>query len=146
MAAIRSTDTAPELVIRKGLHSEGFRFRLHYKELPRRPDIVLPKYNAVILVNGCFWHMHQCSMFKWPRSNTEFWRDKLEKNAERDLRNLSLLRDLGWRTCIIWECALKGKTKLSTKEVISQTSSWLRGSRFHFCLEGSVHETVDTLT
>lgn len=125
MSGIQGKDTKPEMLVRKGLHALGFRYRLHDRNLPGRPDLVFPKYNAIIEVNGCFWHMHDCHLFKWPSTREEFWRSKLEGNRARDERNYETLREMGWRLLVIWECALKGKTSLSLDEVIDRTTSWL---------------------
>lgn len=108
MSAVKGKDTKPEILVRKWLHAAGYRFRLHVKELPGKPDIVLPKYKTVIFVNGCFWHQHQgCPHAKLPATNREFWEDKLRKNSERDERNYQELRDMGWNVQIIWECEVK---------------------------------------
>lgn len=107
MQAIKGTNTKPEIIVRKYLFSKGFRYRLHNKNLPGRPDICLKKYKTVILVNGCFWHGHsKCSIFSMPKSNTRFWKEKLEGNKKRDKRNIRKLRKLGWRVYVIWECQL----------------------------------------
>jgi len=108
MSGIKNKNTNPEMLVRKILFSTGLRFRLHRKDLPGTPDIVLPKYHAVIFVHGCFWHMHSCcKLAKVPQTNFSFWRKKLEGNRERDLRNIRQLLDLGWRVLIIWECSTK---------------------------------------
>lgn len=108
MASIKGRDTKPEIVVRRYLHALGFRFRLHRKDLPGRPDIVLPKWNAVVLVHGCFWHRHSgCRYFRLPGSRTEFWRAKIESNVQRDSLNKEALRAEGWRVVVIWECALR---------------------------------------
>ena len=108
MRAIRSNDTAPELMVRKLLFAEGFRYRLHVKSLPGKPDIVLPKWKAVIFVNGCFWHVHQnCKRAVRPKSNTAYWEEKLVRNQERDRNEYDLLKKAGWRVLIIWECACR---------------------------------------
>jgi len=125
MAAIRATNTKPELIIRKGLHASGFRYRLHAKELPGKPDLVLAKYHAVIFINGCFWHGHDCHLFHWPATRKEFWREKIGGNIARDERNHTELRNAGWRIALIWECALKGKTRRSSGEVIDTLGRWL---------------------
>lgn len=111
MSGIRGTDTKPELLVRKALHARGFRFRLHGKGLAGKPDLVLSKYRTVIFVHGCFWHVHKCKLFKWPKSNKEFWRKKLTGNKERDNKNIALLLEDGWRVIVIWECALRGKSE-----------------------------------
>ncbi len=125
MAAIRGTNTKPEMLLRKGLHARGFRFRLHEKTLPGRPDLVLPKYRAVLLVNGCFWHGHNCYLFRWPATREEFWRRKIAGNVARDTANITALRAAGWRVSLIWECALKGKLRWPDEEVIDRVSLWL---------------------
>lgn len=125
MSGIRSKDTVPELTIRKELHRLGYRYRLHVKRLPGKPDIVLPKYNAVILIHGCFWHSHDCHLFKMPSSRIDFWRRKLRRNAELDSRSLTKLTELGWKILIIWECAIKGKKRMPLQEVINSTIAWL---------------------
>jgi DNA mismatch endonuclease (patch repair protein) len=110
MAGIKGKNTKPELIVRKELFRRGFRYRLHDRKLPGRPDIILPKYQTVIFVNGCFWHKHDCKLFKWPKSRPDFWREKIMGNAERDRKNLVLLQESGWKTLTIWECAIKGKS------------------------------------
>ena len=105
MAAIRGKDTKPELLIRRGLHAKGFRYRLQGRGLPGRPDLVLPKHHAVIFVHGCFWHRHDCPLFRWPQTRQEFWREKIDGNARRDANAIGLLLDTGWRVGIVWECA-----------------------------------------
>jgi DNA mismatch endonuclease (patch repair protein) len=105
MSGIRGKNTKPELQVRKSLHARGFRFRLHVKELPGKPDLVLPKHRAVIFVHGCFWHRHQgCRFAVLPKSNSEFWARKLDSNRERDLLHGQQLSSLGWRVFTIWEC------------------------------------------
>ena len=125
MAAVKSKNTQPELAIRKGLHAFGFRYRLHRRDLPGRPDLVFPKYRAIIMVNGCFWHGHKCHLFKLPLTRTDFWQEKIEGNQRRDARNLESLSKMGWRVMLIWECALKSRSKLSREEVLSETRQWL---------------------
>lgn len=126
MSGIKGADTKPELVIRSGLHKRSYRFRLHEKSLPGKPDLVLKKYNAVIFVNGCFWHKHDCHLFKWPKTRQAFWRKKIEGNAARDERNVQALLDAGWRVMVVWECALKGKTRRDVSDVIESIDAWLR--------------------
>lgn len=104
MAGIRGKDTKPEMLVRRALHKAGFRYRLHVKDLPGRPDIVLPKYRTVIFVHGCFWHGHDCKHFKWPKTRAEFWRKKIEGNVTRDRIAVSELERRGWRVITIWEC------------------------------------------
>lgn len=110
MAAVKSRDTTPELVVRKLLHKEGFRFRLHRKDLPGKPDIILPKYHAAILIHGCFWHQHSgCKHSIRPASNNEYWQLKLDRNVFRDRKIKSELENLGWKVLVIWECETKDK-------------------------------------
>jgi DNA mismatch endonuclease, patch repair protein len=115
MSNIRSVDTKPEIIVRRQLHSLGYRFRLHYKDLPGCPDIVLPKYHAVIFVHGCFWHHHMsCAKSRLPKSNVQFWTDKISTNVQRDKRNMSKLKRLGWHVLVVWECETTNK-KLDMK-------------------------------
>lgn len=125
MSGIRGSDTQPELAVRKVLHARGFRYRLHGKSLPGKPDLVFPKYNAVIFVHGCFWHMHQCHLFKWPSTRTEFWKEKISANHERDQKTIQALRQDGWRVLVIWECVLKGKFKMELSSLINEIEKWL---------------------
>lgn len=115
MSRIKSKDTKPEETVRKYLFSQGFRYRKNDKRLPGKPDIVLPKYRTVIFVNGCFWHKHEgCRYFVWPKSNPEFWKEKIERNVERDRNNIAELRAAGWHVLVIWECELKPAVKEET--------------------------------
>lgn len=108
MSRIRNKNTKPEELIRKYLFSQGFRYRKNDVRLPGKPDIVLPKYKAVVFVNGCFWHGHiGCRYFVWPKNNAEFWKKKINDNIERDEKNYILLKELGWRVLVVWECELK---------------------------------------
>lgn len=127
MAKIRSTNTRPEIIVRKELHRLGFRFRLHSKDLPGKPDLVFPKYKAVVFVNGCFWHGHEgCSRFVMPKSNQDYWVDKIKKNMKRDAENRRKLNSAGWRTLIVWECSLKKK---NYRETIGKITEWLTSKR-----------------
>ena len=111
MSRIRGKNTKPEEQVRKYLFSQGFRYRKNDVRLPGKPDIVLPKYRTVIFVNGCFWHAHEgCRYFVWPKSNVDFWKVKINGNAERDLRNHQLLNEQGWNVIVVWECQLKKAT------------------------------------
>ena len=129
MSGIRGKDTRPELAIRRALHAKGFRFRLHASDIPGKPDLVLPKFHAAIFVNGCFWHRHDCHLFRMPSTRTEFWSEKIERNVCRDELVREQLQDAGWRFLIVWECALKGRTRLGIDEVITRIIDWLRGSQ-----------------
>lgn len=125
MSGIKGKNTKPELLIRSELHKTGFRFRLHRKDLPDRPDLVFPRYSAVLFVHGCFWHQHDCHLFKWPSTRSEFWREKIEGNVERDCRQYAELQNEGWRIATIWECALKGRSRVSCPEVVQTCAMWL---------------------
>lgn len=111
--------------LRKALHANGFRFRLNVRKLPGTPDIVLPKYHAVIFVHGCFWHGHDCHLFKWPKTNTTFWEKKITRNREVDAEAEKELEALGWRYAVVWECALKGKRKLDFGMLVNRIENWL---------------------
>ncbi|HCS40553.1 MAG TPA: very short patch repair endonuclease [Anaerolineaceae bacterium] len=125
MARIKGKNSKPEVLIRKALHRKGFRYRLHDKLQPGKPDLLFPKYNAVILINGCFWHGHNCQLFRWPSTNYEFWHNKITGNQNRDKQTSSLLEQSGWRVLTIWECAIKGKYKRPLSEVIEEICNWL---------------------
>ena len=119
MSRIRNKDTKPEELVRKYLFSKGFRYRKNDARLPGKPDIVLPKYKAVVFVNGCFWHGHTgCRYFVWPKNNSEFWREKIIGNIARDQKNYELLRDLGWNVFVIWECELKRSVMEKTLDAL----------------------------
>lgn len=115
MSQIRSTDTKPEIAVRSSLHSLGFRFRLHRKDLPGTPDIVLPGRDAVVFVHGCFWHGHRCKKTGMPKSRMEYWVPKIEANRRRDAKKRRQLKTLGWKVVVVWECELKKPEKLTTK-------------------------------
>jgi len=125
MAGIRGKDTKPELAIRKALHARGFRYVLHDRKLPGKPDISFPMYGSVILVNGCFWHGHDCHLFKWPSTRHDFWHEKITRNRQKDEENLQALKENGCRVLVIWECALKGRTRLDPDKVVDETEEWL---------------------
>lgn len=109
MSGIRGKNTRPEIMVRQALHKAGFRFRLHRKDLPGKPDLVLPKYQAAIFVHGCFWHGHDCRYFKIPKTRTDFWMAKIASNSSRDQRDIEALRKLGWRVMIVWECEIRDR-------------------------------------
>lgn len=115
MSRIRGKDTKPELMVRSFLHVNGFRFKLHDKNLPGKPDIVLPRYKTVIFVHGCFWHGHaRCKYFKVPQTRTEWWLDKIKRNKLNDAKGLTILRKEGWKVIVVWECALKPAKTIAT--------------------------------
>jgi DNA mismatch endonuclease (patch repair protein) len=126
MSRIRGRDTKPELVLRRGLHARGFRFRLHRKDLPGRPDLVFPGRHAVIFVHGCFWHGHDCPMCRMPATRADFWRSKIEKNRLRDRNVVTALRKSGWRVLTVWECALRGPARRSPAMVVSECEQFLQ--------------------
>lgn len=107
MSGIKGKNTKPEMIVRRALHKAGYRYRLHVKDLPGKPDIVLPRYKAVIFVHGCFWHHHDCKHFKWPKTRGAFWREKIDGNVERDQKAYEELRTMGWRVLLFWECDIR---------------------------------------
>jgi DNA mismatch endonuclease (patch repair protein) len=131
MSAIKGRDTKPELLIRKGLHALGVRYSLHRRDLPGKPDLVLTKHNAIIFIHGCFWHRHNCYLFKWPSTRIAFWKKKLNRNVEVDERNIDLLLSKGWRIGVVWECALKGKSEDKITKVVNQCHNWLLSKNFY---------------
>ena len=119
MSQIKSKNSKPEIIVRKYLHSKGFRFKLHDKLLAGKPDLVLPKYKTVIQINGCFWHGHKgCKYFVIPKTRTAWWKEKIEKTIENDKKNNSILADSGWNVLTIWECELKEKRKEKTLDYL----------------------------
>lgn len=126
MSRIRGKDTKPEMLLRRGLHAAGLRFRLHLRNLPGRPDIVFPRYRAVIQVHGCFWHGHNCPMFRLPTTRPEFWAEKINGNRERDRRTADALRAAGWRLLTVWECCLKGPARRVAEEVVNHCAAFVR--------------------
>jgi len=121
MAGIKGKNTHPEIAIRKEIHRRGYRYRLHVKDLPGKPDIVFAKYHTAVFVHGCFWHRHLCHLFKWPSTRGDFWEEKINSNAVRDQAHQVHLLEKGWKVIIIWECSLKGKTRLTLSEVAELT-------------------------
>ena len=116
MSAIKSKNTKPEIAVRKLLHSMGYRFRLHRKDLPGSPDIVLPKYKTVIFVHGCFWHRHEnCKYASTPKTRKEFWENKFKANVKRDLEIQEKIKNIGWKSFVIWECETKNADNLREK-------------------------------
>ena len=122
MSRIKGRDTKPEMLVRRYLHSRGYRYRVNVRKLPGTPDIVLRKYKTAIFINGCFWHGHEgCKYFVMPKSNSQYWQEKIERNKERDIKKRIQLRRLGWHTIIIWECQLKPKNRYTTLQALEQT-------------------------
>ena len=129
MSGIRGNNTRPEMFIRKGLHVLGFRYRLHAKNIPGKPDVVLPKYNALIEIYGCFWHGHGCRYCKSPSTNTWFWKNKIIENQRRDRRNLGRQMEAGWRCLVVWECAIRmSQRSPATLDAVSLVAQWLTGN------------------
>jgi len=125
MAGIRDKNTRPELLIRKLLFVKGFRYRLHAKALPGKPDLVFPRLRAVIFIHGCFWHGHNCHLFKWPKSRKAFWKTKIIGNRVVDERSYKALQNNDWRILTIWECAIKGKERLDPAILANRIEKWL---------------------
>lgn len=145
MSRIRGKDTKPELQVRRVLHGRGFRYRLHVASLPGKPDLVLPRYRAVILIHGCFWHGHDCPLFKWPKSNTDFWRKKIEGNVKRDVITLTALQNAGWRTMIFWECALRGRGHPPNEVIFMHLEQWLRSNEKYAELRNPDYSTSSVI-
>lgn len=127
MSGIRGRNTRPEMLVRSRLHGLGFRYRLHVRNMPGKPDLVLPRYHAVIFVNGCFWHGHNCPFFKLPGTHKDFWCDKIASNKANDQKVRKLLLASGWRVGVVWECALRGAGK-DPDEVAKRLGTWLRSN------------------
>lgn len=136
MSGIKSKNTKPEKLIRSAMHARGYRYVLHDKRFPGKPDLVFPKYRAVIFVNGCFWHGHECHLFKWPSSNAAFWQNKISRNIAVDQSNLERIRASGWRTAVIRECALKGKARLPLETVARTLERWLHSGEDELFIQG----------
>lgn len=125
MSGIRGKNTKPELMFRRALHALGFRYRLHARDLPGIPDLVFPKYRAVLLIHGCFWHGHDCSLFRIPNTRRSFWLDKIQRNRRRDVKVRRMLDVAGWRHLTIWECAIRGRNRIGFEQALENTSDWL---------------------
>ena len=137
MSGIRGKNTKPEIIVRSLLHDMGYRFRLHRKDLPGKPDIVLPKWRTAVFVNGCYWHGHKkCDLFRLPKSRTEFWKEKIEGNRDRDRRNYSALLKKGWKTVVIWECAISKKRRLSKHDFAGLLVEALLSNKMHVEING----------
>ena len=120
MSRIRGKDTKPEEIVRKYLFSHGFRYRKNDPRLPGKPDIVLMKYHTVVFVNGCFWHHHNCKYFVWPKNNADFWKEKINRNVERDRENSRLLKKAGFRIITVWECDLKHDREAVLQKLVKE--------------------------
>ena len=126
MSGIRGRHTRPERVIRSGLHAAGLRYALHASNLPGRPDLVFPRWNAIVFVHGCFWHRHDCRYFKQPATRRAFWIAKFKENRARDLRNENQLWKTGWRIAKVWECAIRDSSDAEIELVIARLAKWIR--------------------
>jgi DNA mismatch endonuclease, patch repair protein len=126
MSRIKAKDTKPELFIRKSLHNLGLRYRLQVKDLPGKPDLAFPKYQVALFTHGCFWHGHNCPLFKLPATQQEFWQAKIAANQARDSNAITRLNDMGWRVIVVWECALRGKNKLDTNILLPSIENIIR--------------------
>ena len=145
MAAVKSKNTSSEIKARKALHSAGFRFRLHRKDLPGKPDIVLPKYQVVVMVHGCLWHGHQCKRFRWPVANASYWRHKIERNMARDTTNIEALELSGWTVKVVWDCQLNADIATLLKDLdrikelrtlLEQLAEFRKDNRSHRLAKG----------
>jgi len=142
MAGIRGKNTRPEILLRSALHERGLRYRLHRNDLPGRPDLVFPRYWAVLFVNGCFWHGHGCHLFSWPSTRQEFWKEKIGKNIERDQRTVTNLLNLGWRVGTVWECSMKGPTRSKIDDIANSCASWLNSQEQQLEITGDAEEPI----
>ena len=137
MSRIRGKDTSPEIRVRRYLWRSGFRYRLHSKKLPGKPDLVLPRWHAVVFIHGCFWHRHEgCTYFRLPKTRSDFWDQKLRLNQVRDTKAVSALIDDGWRVAVIWECAIRAAPDLSGQELVS----WIRHGEGNVLIEATGHD------
>ncbi len=137
MAGIRTRDTKPEVTLRKALHTKGYRYRLHPKGLPGKPDFVLPRLRVAVFVHGCFWHFHECSLFKMPTTRHDFWQAKLSGNRDRDRRVAIEIGETEWRVLTVWECALRGPCRIGVDEVLARVEPWFNGDSKHLEIRGT---------
>jgi len=136
MAAIKDRHTKPELMVRKALHAAGLRYRLHGKDLPGKPDLIFPRYKAVVFVNGCFWHQHDCHLFRWPKTRQDFWRTKISRNVANDQKAEIALLEAGWRVATVWECALKGRTRPDFTNAMQRLIDWIKAKQQTITIRG----------
>lgn len=141
MSRVRSKNTAPELLVRRALHARGYRYRLHHPDLPGRPDVVLPRHRTAVFVNGCFWHGHGCSIFRMPATRPDFWATKIAGNRMRDEAAREKLYNEGWRILDVWECALRGRHRLSPEMLAEELVGFLSGT----CAKKDIAENPATL-
>jgi DNA mismatch endonuclease (patch repair protein) len=126
MSLIRGNNTKSEIRVRSLIHRQGFRFRINVRNLLGKPDIVLPRFHAVIFVHGCFWHGHDCPLFKWPNTRIKFWRNKIEGNQQHDQKVILSLYKLNWRVATVWECSMKGRHPLDNDLLAKSLAKWIR--------------------
>lgn len=126
MLRVKGKNTKPEMLLRRGLHARGLRYRLHSAAVPGKPDLVFPMHRAALFTHGCFWHGHNCPLFKWPATRPQFWRNKIEGNRERDAKTIAELKQAGWRVLVVWECALRGRGRLELSEVLDLAERFIR--------------------
>lgn len=139
MSRVRGRDTKPEMQIRRGLHARGLRFRLQRRDLPGRPDIVLCSRKVALFVHGCFWHGHDCPLFRMPATRPDFWRQKINANRLRDAAAVQALCGMGWRVGIIWECALRGSGRYPIESLLDQLLTFIAGSEELIEIRGNGH-------
>jgi DNA mismatch endonuclease, patch repair protein len=139
MSQIRGKNTRPEMLLRRGLHGRGLRFRLHRRDLPGCPDIVFPRHNVCIFVHGCFWHRHNCSLFRLPATRTSFWKQKINNNRSRDRKVIRELLKAGWRILVVWECAIRGPHRHDLNQLLDQCECFIRQRQ-----TGSLRETLNS--
>lgn len=137
MAGIKGKNTKPEMLMRSALHRLGFRYKLHGKGMPGKPDMVFPKHKAVLFVHGCFWHGHSCHLFKWPSTRPEFWQTKINRNREVDQISTAKLEQMGWRVGVVWECAVRGRAKIPFTDVVESVVKWLQSEEPTFEKRGT---------
>lgn len=137
MSGIRGKNTKPEMILRQGLHARGLRYRLHAKDLPGKPDLVFPVRRAALFAHGCFWHGHDCHLFRMPSTRPEFWQAKIARNQIVDARSTAALEAAGWRVGVVWECALKGRMRLPLEAVLDGCEAWLRGGEAGLEIRGA---------
>lgn len=142
MAGIRAGNTKPEMLIRKALHGLGYRYRLHAAGLPGKPDIVLARRRAAIFVHGCFWHGHDCALFRLPGTRREFWEAKIARNRARDAEVCELLHHAGWRQATVWECAIRGPSQIGVETTVARLVSWLDGEDAALDIRGACREVA----
>jgi len=131
MSRIRGKNTKPEIAIRQALHALGLRYRLHYERLPGTPDLVFPGKRAVLFVNGCFWHCHDCALRVTPRTNEEFWLEKARYTRARDAKVLADLKSLGWRAFVVWECSMRGPNRANLGALARRIKTWIESDKDH---------------